>query len=113
MHEYSIVQSLLNSCEDHAAQNGASKVTRIEVKIGQLSGVEPHLLEIAFETFKEATICENAVFDMQIQPLVIACNECQEEFRPKRFEFKCKACGSFDVKAIDGEEMYLMRLELE
>ena len=53
MHEYSIVQSLLESCEEHARTNDAKKVTKVVVKIGVLSGVEPDLLQTAFDTFKE------------------------------------------------------------
>ncbi|MGD9653737.1 MAG: hydrogenase/urease maturation nickel metallochaperone HypA, partial [Sulfuricurvum sp.] len=47
MHEYSIVQALLTQCEDIAKENEAESVTKIVVKIGKMSGVEPHLLEIA------------------------------------------------------------------
>jgi hydrogenase nickel incorporation protein HypA/HybF len=28
-------------------------------------------------------------------------------------EFICPKCGSFDINVLDGEEMYLMSLELE
>ena len=45
MHEYSIVQSLLDSCEDHAKENNATKVSKVIVKIGVMSGVEPSLLQ--------------------------------------------------------------------
>jgi len=58
MHEYSVVQALLNQCEEVAAQNEATKVMKVIVKIGVLSGVEPHLLQVAFDTFKEKTICD-------------------------------------------------------
>ena len=66
MHEYSIVQSLLESCEQHARQNEAKEVTKVVVKIGVLSGVEPDLLQTAFDTFKEQTICHNAEFVLNI-----------------------------------------------
>jgi hydrogenase nickel incorporation protein HypA/HybF len=113
MHEYSIVQSLLDSCQTHAEENGAKKVTKVVVKIGVLSGVEPQLLKSAFDTFKDRTICQEALFEINVQPLVLECNECHERFQSKKFEFKCKKCGSLNVKSIDGEEMYLMSLELE
>jgi len=58
MHEFSIVQSLLNLIENYARENNASSVSKVVVQIGVLSGVEPHLLEIAFNTFKEGTIAE-------------------------------------------------------
>ena len=75
MHEYSIVQSLLDSCEDNAKANDATKVTKVVVKIGVMSGVEPDLLKMAFDTFKEKTICEEAEFVMNIQPIVIKCKK--------------------------------------
>ena len=54
MHEFSIVDSLLHLAEERAAKNNAAKVTKPEIKIGVLSGVEPDLLKTAFETFKKA-----------------------------------------------------------
>lgn len=79
MHEYSIVQSLLQSCEEHAKENESTNVTKVVVKIGVLSGVEPDLLQTAFDTFKEKTVCENAQFLINHQKVVIACLACDEE----------------------------------
>lgn len=62
MHEYSIVQALLDQCEHYAKENDAEIVTKVTVKIGKFSGVEPYLLETAFDTFKETTICSQAEF---------------------------------------------------
>jgi hydrogenase nickel incorporation protein HypA/HybF len=113
MHEYSIVQSLIDSCEDQAKQNNASKVTKVVVKIGVMSGVEPHLLEVAFETFKEGTVCEGCEFVMSIQKVKVLCNSCQKESELEKLEYLCPSCKSEDLKIIDGEEMFLMQLELE
>ena len=112
MHEYSIVQSLLDACEENAKANDSSKVTKVVVKIGVMSGVEPELLKTAFDTFKEKTICEEAEFIMNIQSIVVYCNDCYEESTLAKLEYKCPNCKSIDLKVIDGEEMYLMQLEL-
>ncbi len=112
MHEYSIVQSLLDACEEHAKENEATKVTKIVVKIGVMSGVEPELLKRAFDTFKEKTICEEAEFIMNIQSVVVKCNSCQKESTLKKLEYCCPSCESVNLKIIDGEDMYLMQLEL-
>lgn len=113
MHEYSIVQSLLDMCEEHARLNDATKITKVLVKIGKLSGVEPHLLESAFETFKEKTVCEGAEFVMHIQGVVIECRSCLARSELAENHFKCPKCGSTDIAITDGEEMYLMSLEME
>lgn len=113
MHEYSIVQALLTQCEDIARENEAESVTKIVVKIGQMSGVEPYLLETAFNTFKEKTICDGADFVMNVQPLVIECRACGAVTELEKIYYKCPVCESLDVKVIDGEDMFLMTLEME
>jgi len=113
MHEYSIVQALLTQCEDIARENEAESVSKIVVKIGKMSGVEPHLLEIAFNTFKEKTVCDGADFVMNVQPLVIECKQCGTSTELDKIYYKCPACESLDVKVIDGEDMFLMSLEME
>ncbi len=113
MHEYSIVQSLLDSCEENAKVNNATKVTKVVVKIGVMSGVEPDLLQTAFDTFKEETICHNAQFVINIQKVKILCNECQTTSELEKNEYCCPKCKSTQLDILDGEEMYLMQLELE
>jgi len=113
MHEYSIVDSLLQLAEEHTIKNNAKKVTKLEIKIGVLSGVEPELLKTAFDTFKEDSVCSEAEFIMKIQSVVIHCNVCNEDIELKKDEYRCPKCNSSDIKIIDGEDMYLMSLELE
>lgn len=113
MHEYSVVQALLEQVETIAEANRAERVTQVVVKIGVMSGVEPHLLEIAFNTFKAETVCDRAEFVMQIQPLAIRCRACGAEAELESVQYRCPYCGSLEVEVADGEEMLLMRLELE
>ena len=113
MHEYSIVDSLLKLATEHATKHNATKVTKLEIKIGVLSGVEPELLKTAFETFKEGTICEDAEFIMHIQPVIIECSDCKKKSELSKDEYLCPSCKSSNIKIIDGEDMYLMSMELE
>ena len=113
MHEYSIVQSLVESCEEHVKVNNATRVTKVVVKIGVMSGVEPHLLEEAFELFKEGTICDGCEFVMNIQKVKVECNSCKAISELEKNEYLCPKCKSIDVNVIDGEDMFLMQLELE
>ena len=113
MHEYSVVQSLLESCEEHARKNDAKKVIKVVIKIGVLSGVEPDLLQTAFDTFKEKTVCHDALFIINVQKIVIECLDCNTTSTLEKHEFSCPKCQSVNIKVTDGEEMYLMSLELE
>jgi len=113
MHEYSIVQALLEQCESHAKANNSTKITKVVTKIGKLSGVEPHLLQTAFETFKVKTVCDGAEFVMHLQDLKLHCNACQKESEQHEVRYQCIHCQSTDVSVVDGEDMYLMTLEME
>ncbi len=113
MHEYSIVQSLLDSCEENAKVNDATKITKVVVKIGVMSGVEPELLQTAFDTFKEETICHEAKFILNIQKVVINCNDCNTKSELEKNEYCCPKCQSTNIEILDGEDMYLMQLEME
>jgi len=113
MHEYSIVLSLLDSCQEQAKQNKATKVNKVVVKIGVLSGVEPDLLQIAFDTFKEDTICSQAKFIIDIQKVIIECKNCHIKSTLDTHQYSCPICESIDIEILDGEDMLLMQLELE
>ena len=113
MHEFSIVNALLDMCEQNAKDNAMAKVTKVEIKIGKLSGVEPHLLQTAFDTFKEGTMCEEALLHMHLQDVILYCNACKAESLIEQNTFECPRCKSTECSVVDGEEMYLMRLEME
>lgn len=112
MHEYSVVQSLLNQCEELAEQNNAKVVTKVITKIGVMSGIEAHLLQTAFDTFKEGTICSGAEFVINLQKLKLQCKDCNAEFEVDEVRYYCEKCESLKVKVLDGEDMYLMSLEM-
>ncbi len=113
MHEYSIVQALLEQIEGIAEENEAQKVTKLVVKIGVMSGIETHLLEVAFNTFKEKTVADGAEFVMNVQALTIKCRNCQEVSELDKIHYCCQKCESTDVEVIDGEDMFLMSVEME
>jgi hydrogenase nickel insertion protein HypA len=113
VHEYSIVQALLEQCEHHARANDASEITKVVVKIGRFSGVEPHLLEVAFDTFKVQTVCARAELLLNVQPLVIECLACGRQSTLEEPRYRCPHCESAEIAVREGEEMYLMSLEME
>ncbi|MGE4296352.1 MAG: hydrogenase/urease nickel incorporation protein HypA [Campylobacterales bacterium] len=113
MHEYSIVQALLDLCEDEAKKAGAVKVNTIRIKVGKLSGVEPELLKAAYDVFNEESFCRGAKLDMQLQNVVITCRDCGKESELETLTFVCPHCHSESFEVKDGEELMLMSLEME
>lgn len=113
MHEFSLVQSLLTLIEQHVTENRAAKVNKIVVTIGKLAGVEAELFQIAFDTFKEKTVAQDAKMVIEMVDLVIQCDDCQKEYVLQQYVFQCPECGGVNIKTIAGEDMFLQSLELE
>ncbi|PLA74531.1 hydrogenase maturation nickel metallochaperone HypA [Hydrogenovibrio sp. SC-1] len=114
MHEYSIVQALMEQCESLAAEHQATTIRRVEVKIGVLSGVEPYLLQTAFDTFKESSVlCQQAQLVLQHQSLVGQCQQCGERYEMSGFGESCATCKDSLLTIVDGDALMLMKLEMD
>jgi hydrogenase nickel incorporation protein HypA/HybF len=111
MHEYSIIQALLERIEEEARRREARAVTAVRVAIGELSGVETELLATAYRTFRERTICEAA--PLEIVPVAArwTCPRCQRAIAKGR-ALTCVACG-LPARLLEGEEIVLERIEME
>ena len=57
MHERSLVRSLLAQVQALAAEHPADRVAAIRVRIGEFSGVEPELLQSAYEELAAPRTC--------------------------------------------------------
>ena len=109
MHEYSIVQALIERVEQEAAARGAKRVVRLWVSLGELSGVEPQLLTTAYDTFRERTICEGAPMELERVPASWTCRRCA---CPVIGALRCEQCQT-PATLITGDEILLNRIEME
>lgn len=112
MHEFSVCLSLLEQVKEIAAQHGATRVDRIRLQIGPLSGVEPTLLEQAYPLVASATIAAEAELVIEAMPVRVDCQDCgsQSEVEPNRL--LCAHCGGYHTRLRSGNEMLLANLEL-
>ena len=111
MHEYSIVQALLERVIAEAHARRATSVHRLTIRIGELSGVEPELLATAYATFRERTICESAELDLQTIAARWECPECGLAIgRGERLT--CAVCAR-PARLAAGDEIMLDRIEME
>ncbi|WP_348518149.1 hydrogenase maturation nickel metallochaperone HypA [Campylobacter sp. CCS1377] len=114
MHELSIVESLIELCEENALNNNAKSVQEIYVKIGRLSGIEVVLFKRCFETFREnSALCKNAKLFIELAPLEILCLKCDVLSILEENVFKCPKCQSVEYKITQGQDLHLMRLVME
>jgi hydrogenase nickel incorporation protein HypA/HybF len=111
MHEFSIVQALVDRVEEEARARGATKVRLVAVRIGELSGVEAELLERAYGVYRDRTVCDGAALEIRRVEARWTCPRCRAELArggPRR----CSACGT-PGRLAEGDEIVLDRIEME
>lgn len=101
----------MEQVEAEAFAHHASRVGRVHLRIGELSGVEPDLLKLAFETFRERSICAGAELTVRLVPASWVCRSCALPL-PEDAVLRCQLCGQ-PGKLSQGDEIILDRLEME
>jgi hydrogenase nickel incorporation protein HypA/HybF len=110
MHEYSIIQSLVDSVAASVVEQEGT-VQRVEVAIGELAGIDYSLLATAFEVFRDGTICEHATLAIERIPARWECARCGTEVARGAF-LRCAHCLT-PAHLAAGDEIVLQRIELE
>jgi len=113
MHEAGIMESTLALAAAKARDQGATRIHRIVLRIGALSGVEPEALRFAFDAMAKQTPAAGAVLDIETVPACGRCEECYLEFEvTSGFIFTCPKCGRISGDLNQGRELELARLEI-
>ena len=114
MHELSIVYDLVEQVESAAVQHKFKKVNRIELLVGEWSGVDPEALEFCFPEATRGTCLESAQLMMTCKPLTIECSECHGTSKIAWSEaIVCAHCGSTNYTILEGKELKIVDLDVD
>jgi len=113
MHELSVCLSLLQQLQSIAAEHQARSITRIELGVGPLSGVEPDLLRNAWPIASAGTLAVDADLVIEETGVVVRCRSCKAETVATVNRLLCGRCGDYQTSLVSGDEMILKRVEFE
>ena len=113
MHELSIAQSMLEIAEAEARRHGATKITRIDCRIGCLRQADTALLSEAFELARIGTAAAEASLAVATVGMKLDCSACGGHADLDGWQFECPSCGSTDIQLSGGDDIELTSLELE
>ena len=85
----------------------------IRLEIGEFSGVEPSLIQLAFDEMAVETWGHTVELDLEIIPLIAECLTCNTRFRVEGFRFVCPDCHGTNVQIRSGEQMQLVSMDIE
>lgn len=115
MHEMSIAQSILQMAEEHMARHGCSRLEKVSVTYGALSGIVPESLQFCFEAMVRDTAHQGARLELVELPLRLRCHACEHVFGGNGQEAlwqACPQCGEeFGHTVEQGKECYLNSIE--
>lgn len=113
MHELSIASAILDTVQTEARRRPGARITKVGVRIGELSGVDPEALSFGFDALQQGTGLEPLALEIDYRPRRQRCGNCQREFVVSDYRVSCPACGATDTCCIGGDELEVAYLELE
>lgn len=133
MHEVSLVQGLISQVKEEARRHNATKVERVVVQIGPFSGVVLESFTFAFDALKkEEPLLAGAFLTIKTSKATYKCINCGKElekeggeeatshqdaftthFSPLFQEIRCPECKEGLLYPSGGDEIILLRIEME
>jgi hydrogenase nickel incorporation protein HypA/HybF len=110
MHEYSLVRAMVDRVEVEARSRNATAVSRLAVRIGAMSGVEPELFASAFTLCREGILADTQL-DIRRSEAVWNCPRCQAAI-PAGGVLRCFPCDA-PARMVTGDEILLEQIEME
>jgi len=111
MHEFSIIQNIIDIAVATAKSNNISHVRSVEVLVGKASGVIREALEFAWEAAVKESILSNAVLTITEKSLLIKCLICGQEYEPCDIYESCPGCGDINPHVLSGQELKVIAIE--
>ena len=113
MHELAITENILQISLDYAERSEATRVTALNLVIGQLSSVIDDSVQFYWDIVSKETLCAGATLHFERIPAQMGCLDCNHIYTLARGLEACPQCESFRVRVQAGEEFRLESIEIE
>ncbi len=113
MHEVSLVRSLISQAIQAAEPVTPAGIRTIRVIVGPLTGMEPALVQQAFDALKDSaslTDCQLAIDEQRLEAM---CLDCEQKFIVNNFVFYCPRCASPRVRITQGDDFRLVSIDVD
>lgn len=113
MHELPITMSILSIVLEEAKAVQASKITKINLTIGELAGIVPECVQFQFGIISKDTIAVKASLSFHQPSAKLRCRNCATTYSPDNFDLTCPNCREQKIEIISGRECYVESIEVE
>ena len=112
MHEVGIISAMLKTIEQVMEEENLTKVEKIVLQVGELSGVLPHYMRECFPAAVYKTRFQDTQLELDIIPGIARCNRCGLEFNGLRYDLTCPNCKNRDdFTRLSGHELIIKEIQ--
>ena len=112
MHEVGIISAMLKTIEAVMEEEHLTKVEKIVLQVGELSGVLPHYMQECFPAAVYKTRFQDTKLELDIVPGIARCKRCGLEFNGLKYDLTCPACGNrHDFERLSGDELIIKEIQ--
>jgi hydrogenase nickel incorporation protein HypA/HybF len=112
MHELTITQNILDIALEHARKAGATHIGRINLVIGEMTGVAEECVRFYAGVLGRGTAAEGAELAVRVVPITVRCQDCAESFEVRDFIWVCPHCQGTSSDIIGGTELFVESIEV-
>ena len=114
MHELSVTQGVLDIALEAARDAGATRITAIDLVVGDLSSVVDDSVQFYFDFLSKGTPAEGALLRFQRRPAQATCRDCGHVFTAQvPLTLHCPACGGPHLSVSGGREFRVESIEVD
>ena len=115
MHEYSIVEGVLDSVIPAAEKAGADKLVCVRLRVGDMTEVVQESLDFMWGIccVGRGPMVEGCRLEVEYVYPRSACLKCGHEFEHDRFHLKCPECGSASTMLLSGRELEIASMDVD
>ena len=113
MHELAITRSMLEIVLKQAEQAQAKKVTKINLVIGEMTGVVSDSVQFYLDILTKDTIAEGAQASFKMVTSKGKCHRCRQTFELQEFDWTCPHCQGNIIYVVTGKELFIDSIEVE
>jgi hydrogenase nickel incorporation protein HypA/HybF len=110
MHELSIALSIVDLAEEEARKANAVTISKVDVEIGTMAGIDPDSLLFAWDSVVQGTMAQQSTLVIHTIDAEAHCLECGKDFPAEHFFVQCPHCSSYRYQIIKGKELRISSL---
>ena len=114
MHELSLAESMIEQLAEVLKKESTtvSRIEKISLEIGSMSGVEKDAFEFVFPFAAEGTVAEGAVLTFREVEVQVKCTDCGAVTAPEYPFVSCESCGSAKTDILQGKDFKIIQMEV-